>query len=217
MSIREPGVHGGQARFGAVTNQHKHESQLDHPMVQLAGDGHQVRPIEAGERRRAPVNCRGVGEDGAEEGQSEAEAAQNHIFPCGLEGGIAVVEGDQQDGGQGGGFQGKPHHAEVVGKHDEKHAGREEGREHEEFLHPAGRYDAGSQVAPEIPAGVEGGSERDYRDQQHHPGAQGIRAKELPAFGNDVGLAREHVPQQLHAQCDGDAKGSHVCDLHHAA
>ena len=69
------------------------------------------------------------------------------------------------------------------------------------FTRP-GRYHAGSQVAPEIPARVEGGSERDHRDQQHHPGAQGIGAKELPAFGNDVGLARQYLAQQLHPQRD---------------
>ena len=136
VRVGQPGVHRRQAGLGAVADERKHEGQFDQAVVELWGNGHQVRPVEAGQLFRCVrADGRRVKEHRAQQRQRQAEAAENDVFPGGFERGLAVVERDQQHGGQRGRFHRKPHHAQIVGQHDQKHSRREQRRQHEKLAH----------------------------------------------------------------------------------
>ena len=50
VGVGQPGVHGRQARLGAVTDQREHKGQLEQARVQLVRHAHQIGPVEAGQR-----------------------------------------------------------------------------------------------------------------------------------------------------------------------
>src|ERR1035437_10299470 len=77
-----------------------------------------------------------VSEKGAEERHGEADAADHGVFPCGLQRRHLAVESDQEDGGEGGEFNGRPHDAEVIRQCHQQHGKHEQRRQaviHAEF------------------------------------------------------------------------------------
>ena len=175
-----------------------------------------MRPVEAGQLFvRLRADGRRVKENRAQQRQRQAQAAQDDVLPRCFQRSPPVVKRHQQDGRQGGGFHGEPHHAHVVGQHHEKHARLEQRRQHEKLPHAPKGDGPGLQVALEIPSGVERRAQRHDGDQQHHPRAQGVRAQELVPFGHHALL--QHPPHQGHAQGQGGQAGQPPQRRHHAA
>ena len=130
VGVGFPGVHGRQPGFGAVAEQHQNECHAHAGLVELRRLAHQVRPVQPGQAFGArELVARVVSEDGAEEGHRQAYAADHGVFPCGFERGHVAVEGDQENGGERGEFDGRPHDAEVIRQGHQEHGKHQQGRQ----------------------------------------------------------------------------------------
>ena len=130
VGVGFPGVHGGQAGFGAVAEQHQNERHPHAGLVELRRLADQVGPVQPGEAfGTRELVARIVGEDGAEEGHRQAYAADHGVFPCGFERRHIAVEGDQEDGSEGGEFDGRPHDAEVIRQSHQQHGKHQQRRQ----------------------------------------------------------------------------------------
>ena len=98
---------------------------------------------------------RHVDEDGAEQRERDADAAEDEIFPRRLQRLVRAVDADHQHGGQRGELDGDPHQADVVGEQPEVHG------EHQGLVHGvieaqvARRQPADLQLVADV-AGAEG-------------------------------------------------------------
>ena len=121
MRIRQPGMQRRQANLGAVAQHQEHEGDVQQLGAEAAGLLDQRRPhhgVLALAQHRAR---RHVDEDGAEQRQRDADAAEDEIFPRRLEGLVRAVDADHQHGGERGELDGDPHQADVVGEQPEVH------------------------------------------------------------------------------------------------
>ncbi len=121
MRIRQPAVQRHQTDLGAVSHQQKYECQFEHGRFQIALDLIQVRP----QQRRAALAQHALGgeiqQDGAEQRQRDAHAAQDEIFPRRFQTGRRAIQADQQHGGQRRRFHRHPDDAHVVGGERHQH------------------------------------------------------------------------------------------------
>ena len=72
---------------------------------------------------------RHVDEDGAEQRERDADAAEDEIFPRRLERLVGAVDADHEHGGERRKLDRHPHHADIVGDQREVH------REHQHLVH----------------------------------------------------------------------------------
>ena len=87
------------------------------------GPDHRVEAL-ADHRPRGHVD-----EDGAEQRERDADAAEDEILPCRLERLVRAVDADHQHGGQRRQLDRDPHQADIVGDEREVHA------EHQHLVH----------------------------------------------------------------------------------
>ena len=122
MQWREP-------HLGAITQQQEHEGDVEQCRIELPGtrdqDGpdHGIRPLADHRPRRH------VDQNGAEQRERDADAAENEIFPGRLQRLMGAVDTDHQHRGERRDFDGDPHQADIVGKQREVH------REHQRLVH----------------------------------------------------------------------------------
>ena len=64
---------------------------------------------------------RHIDQDGAEQGQRDADAAEDEIFPRGFDRLGRAIDADHEHGGQGRHFDRHPHQADIVGDQREVH------------------------------------------------------------------------------------------------
>jgi len=64
---------------------HGHLFKLEQMRVELAGHAHHIRPVEAGQRLGMALAGGGIHEDRAQQGQRQAQAAEDDEFPGGFE------------------------------------------------------------------------------------------------------------------------------------
>ena len=130
VGIRLPGVHGRQAGLGAVAEQRQDERQPHGGLVELRRVRRQHGPVQSrqGIGPRQMV-ARVVGQHGAEQRHREADAADHGVLPRGFERSGLAVERHQEDGGQRGGFDGHPHHSQIVGQRHQQHGEHEQRRQ----------------------------------------------------------------------------------------
>ena len=108
---------------------------------------------------------RHVDEDGAEQSERDADAAENEIFPRRLERLMRAVDADHHHRGERGKLDRHPHHADIVG-----HEGQIE-REHQHLIHgvieaqEGGREPADLQLVLDIARAEHAGGETDKRGE----------------------------------------------------
>jgi hypothetical protein len=183
--------------------------------IELVRDAGQHRPVHAVLGVGAEhADRRIVGEHGAEQRQRNADAADDDVFPAGLEGGLLVVERDEQDRGQRGALGGDPHDAEVVGQRHQQHHGDKQRREHIVAAQLRSVMRPVAQVAAEIADGVDRAGQRDERRQPDDQRAEGVGPEEA-AQRRDRPCASTSAPR-FSASSGSPAKASrfnrsHAC------
>ena len=126
---------------------------------------HQSRPHHGIEAFADGRLGRHVDEDGAEQRERDADAAENEIFPRRLERLMRPVDADHHHRGERGKLDRHPHHADIVG-HE-----REIEREHQHLIHgvieaqEGGREPADLQLVLDIARAEHAGGEADERGE----------------------------------------------------
>ena len=181
VGVRLPGVHRREARLGAVTEQHQDKRHSHAGSVQMRRLAHQHRPVQTGQSLAPRQLVAGVvRDDGAEERHGKTDAADHGVFPGSLDGGDLAVEGDQEDRGQGGQLDGRPHDAQVIRHGDQQHREHKQRREGVVFAQLRQRLPAAALlvqrpaalVLAEIPHGIHRAHQGDRSAQQDHQRAQ---------------------------------------------
>ncbi len=201
IRVRLPGVHRGEARLGAVADEGEHHGQLHGEGVQLPGVGEEPRPVEGGHLLAEDALARGEQQHGTEQGEGESHAAEDEELPGGLQRRVPVLEGHEEDGGEGRRFHRDPEDPEVVGRGDEEHrrdVGRHEGHE----LRPLPRrHEARPLVALEVSHGVEARQEAHESGQDEDQGGEAVHAERSSESGR--GVAGQEPPGGGEGQGEG--------------
>ncbi len=137
-----------------------------------------------------------VGQHGPEERQRDAHAAEDEVFPSGLDRFGCAVERDQQDSRQGRALDRDPEHAQIVGGERQQH-GEHEGLVHAVIDPYAAEVDAslGTDMA-HIGPREDGGGETHERGQDDEIDIEGIHAKADPDQpARDLALQRNQPGQ----------------------
>ena len=129
MRVGKPRVQRREAHLGAVSQQQKHEREIEQRRVEGPGALHQNTPRHrlqalAQDRARSEID-----EDRPEERERNANAAENEILPRRLQRLVRPIDADHQDGGQRRQLDRDPHQAHVVREQRQVH------REHERLIH----------------------------------------------------------------------------------
>ena len=129
MRVGQPGVQRREADLGAVAEQQEHEGDVEQRGIELRrvrdqhGPHHGVEPFADHRPRRH------VDQDGAEQRQRDADAAEDEIFPRRFQRLMGAVDADHQHGGQRRQLDRHPHQADIVGDQREVHG------EHQHLIH----------------------------------------------------------------------------------
>ena len=202
VRVRQPGVHRRQADLGAVAQQQEDEGDVEQRRIEVAGAGEQRGPDH---RVHALAEHRAGGEidqDGAEQRQRDADAAEDEVFPRGLDRLVRAVDADHQHGGQRGEFHRDPHQADVVGDQRQVHA------EQHELVHGvvesqvARGEAAGFQFVADIAGAERAGGEADEGVEQDEDDVQVVDQQVL--------AGRRAVEQQADGEQEGRQAGEHV-------
>jgi hypothetical protein len=145
MRVGQPGMQGGKADLGAVAEQQKDEGDVEQSRVEAGGMLDQHGPHHGVRALADHWLCGHVDENGAEEGERNANASQNEIFPGGFQRFMSAIDADHEHGGQRGKLHRHPHQTDVVRHERQVHA------EHHDLVHGV--------VEPQVrcgqPAGVQ--------------------------------------------------------------
>ena len=90
---------------------------------------HQYRPHHGVEPLADHRARRHVDQDGAEQRQRNADAAEDEIFPGRFQRLVGAIDADHQHGGEGRHLDRDPHQADIVGDQRQIH------REHQHLIH----------------------------------------------------------------------------------
>ena len=121
MGVGQPGMQRRQPDLGAVAEQQEHEGDVEEGRIELGdaldqdGPHHAVEPLADHRPRRH------VDEDGAEQRERDADAAEDEILPRRLERLVGAVDADHQHRGQRRELDRDPHQADVVRDQREVH------------------------------------------------------------------------------------------------
>ena len=167
-----------QPDLGAIAEQQEDEGDVEQGRVEVLRVLDQDRPDHgvlafADDRTR-----RHVDQDGAEQRERNADAAEDEIFPRRFQRGVGAVDPDHQHRGQGRDFHRHPHQADVVRHECEVHA------EHHGLVH--GVVEA--QIDRRQPAGVEL-----MRDIARAEDAGGEADEGVEHDEDDVEIVDQHV------------------------
>ena len=155
IGVGLPGVHRGQAGLRPVADQREDDAELERERMELVGQAHEPGPVQAGHPLPEEAPAGGEEQHRSQEREGEAEAAEHEELPRRLQRGVPVVEGDHEDGHEGGQLHGDPEDAEVVGDGDEQHREDVERHQRVELTPPPRRHESRadrSRGAPAAPA-----------------------------------------------------------------
>ena len=119
------------------------------------GPDHRVDPL-ADHRTRGEID-----QDGAEQRQRDADAAEDEVFPGGLDRLVGAVDADHHHGGERRQFDRHPHQADVVGDQRQVHAEQHELEHRVIESQIARRQAAGLQLVADIAGAERAGGEAD--------------------------------------------------------
>ena len=122
VGVGQPGMQRRQPDLGAVAEQQEHEGDVEQRRIELRRVRDQHGPHHGVEALADHRPRRHVDEDGAEQRQRDADAAEDEIFPGRFERLVGAVDADHQHGGQRRQLDRDPHQADIVGDQREVHA-----------------------------------------------------------------------------------------------
>ncbi len=166
MGVGQPGMQRRQPDLGAVADQQEDESEVQQRRVELRRlrrqhrPRHRIEPLAHHRRRRE------IDEDRAEQGERDADAAEDEILPRRLERLGRAVDADHQHGRERRDLDRHPHQADVVGDQRQVHA------EHQQLVHRvieaqiSRRQPADLQLVVDV-AGAEGAGRQGDEGRQH--------------------------------------------------
>ena len=126
MGVGQPGVQRREADLGAVADQQEDEGERQQLGIELAGvlrhqiPGHRRQPLAQ------HLLGREIDEDGAEEGQRDADRTEDEVFPRRLDRLRRAIDADHHHGRKRRDLDADPEQADVVG--DERHIHRADHR-----------------------------------------------------------------------------------------
>jgi hypothetical protein len=129
MRVGQPRVQRCEPDFGAVAEQQEYERQIEQSRIEGGGVRDQRGPhhgvgtfADDGERRH-------IHQDGAEQRERDANAAEDKIFPGCFERLMGAIDADHEHGRERRQLDRDPHHADIVGDEREVHG------EHQHLVH----------------------------------------------------------------------------------
>ena len=147
-----------------------------------------------------------VGENCAEQRERNADAADDDVFPAGLERSLLIVKRDEQHGRERGAFDGDPHNAEIIGQRHEQHDGNEQRREHIVTTQLCFRNFIGARVGAEIADGINRTSQCNKCCEANDERAQSVGAKKTVERRNCALFqnVRADFQRQRHERDEGE-------------
>ena len=161
MGVRQPGMQRRETDLGAIAEEQEDEGDIQQTGIEAGGVGHQRGPDHAGQPLTDDRFRRHINKDGAEQGEGDADAGKDEVFPGGLQRLVRAVDADHEHGRQRGQLDRHPHQADIVGDQRHVHA------EHHHLVHGVveteiGRCEAaGFQLVPDIGCAEDAGCEAD--------------------------------------------------------
>ena len=152
----------------------EHDRELHGERVELPGVGEEPRPVEGGHLLAEDALARGEEQHRAEQGERQAHAAEDQELPGRLQGGVPVLEGDQEHGGERRRLDRDPQDAEVVGHRDEEERRQVGGHEGEELRPLLRRHETRPLVAPQVPHAVQPRQQAHECRQDEHEGREAV-------------------------------------------
>ena len=190
MGVRQPGVQRRQPHFGAVAEQQKDEGEIEQRRIETAGALDQDGPHHGVEAFADHRPCRHINEDGAEQSERDADAAENEIFPCRFERFVGAIDADHQHRGQRRHLDRHPHQADIVGDERQIH------REHQHLIHGVieaherRRQPSGFQLVGDVARAEHAGGEADERREHDE--------RSVEIVDQEIRAGRRPPPEQRH-------------------
>jgi len=170
--------------------------------------GEQDIDVQGGAARGSGVQAREVEQDGAQEGQRDADRADHDVFPGRFQSRAGPAVSDEEGCRHCRGFDGHPHQADVVGQDCQRHRGQEDGHQDAVEVRASlvGVF-VGELRVDVADAGPRGQGAHRADDDEHGDG-EGIGAEQMPntesRAGPDLG-AEDGRGHQYRQRCeDGD-------------
>ena len=129
MRVGQPGMQRREADLRSVAEKQEYEGDIEQGRVEFRRMLDQERPDHAVLAFAHDRTRRHVDQDRSEQGECNADAAQDEILPRRFESGVCAIDADHQHGGQRGDFDRDPHQPDIVRHESEVHA------EHHGLIH----------------------------------------------------------------------------------
>ena len=129
MGVGQPGMQRREADLGAITEQQEYEGDIEQCGIELGRMRDQHAPHHGVEAFADHRPRRHIDEDGAEQRQRNADAAEDEIFPRRFQRLVRAIDADHQHGGQRRHLDRDPHQPDIVGNQREVHG------EHQHLVH----------------------------------------------------------------------------------
>ena len=202
VRVGQPGMQRREADLGAVAEQQKDEGDIEQRRVEGAGAADEHGPHHGVETFADDRPRRHVDQDGAEQSERDADAAENEILPRRFERLVGAVNADHQHRGQGGELDRHPHQADIVGDERKIH------REHQHLIHgvieahEGRRQPADFELMADIARAEDAGGEADERREHDE------RAVEI--VDEKIRAGRRLGEQQRERADQGQRRRQHV-------
>ncbi len=126
MCVGQPRVHRRESDLGAIAEQQEDEGDVQQGRVEVVRSGDQNGPDHRVDAL-ADHGTRGeIDQDGAEQRERYADAAEDEVFPGGLDRFVRAIDADHHHCGECGQFDRDPHQADIVGEQRQVHAEQHE-------------------------------------------------------------------------------------------
>src|ERR1700722_14332380 len=202
MRVRQPGVERRKPDLGAVADEEKHEGERHHARVEAGGVLRQQVPRHRGQALAHHFLRGEIDQNGAEEGEADADAAEDEILPRRLDRGGRAIDADHHHGRERCDLDADPHQADIVGEQRDAH--RPEHRlEHGVIEAQERRRDAADlDLVRDIGGAEDRGGEADEIGQHDEEDVEVVDDDELAAHAR--------AEQQGNAGRQGERAGDHV-------
>src|SRR5512143_2554814 len=202
MCVRQPSVERRKPHLGAVAQQQKYESDVEQSGVEFRRLCDQHGPHHGIEPFADHRPCRHIDQNGAEQRQCDADAAEDEIFPRRFQRLVGAVDANHQHCGEGRHFDRDPHQADIVGDERQIHG------EHQHLIHgvikahESRRQAADLDLVTDITCAEQTGGEAD-KSRQHDEHLVEIIHQQVGA-----GLGLEH--EQRNGGQEGEQRRQYV-------
>ena len=213
VRVGKPGMQRRKADLGAVAEQQKDEGEIEQGRIEVAGAVDEHGPHHGVEALADDRPRRHVDENGAEQRQRDADAAENEIFPRRFERLMGAVDADHEHGGERGELDRHPHQADIVGDEREIH------REHQHLIHGVveahgrRRQPSDLELVADIACAEHAGGEADERGE-HDERAVEIVDQEIGARLRPAEEQRQRADQRQRRRQHVEPRGHSIIGQH---